>query len=140
MMAAVEDPPDAIAVYGTLRRGQRNHRLLGGAQFLGIGYVSGALFDMPQTPLREYAYPALVEGPGRVAVEVYRLPGDEVLAALDALELYDPSDEAGSEYLRRAVAVFEGPVSRAYAYLYHGAREELGGAIATGDWLASLED
>jgi gamma-glutamylcyclotransferase (GGCT)/AIG2-like uncharacterized protein YtfP len=129
---------DAIAVYGTLRRGQRNHRLLEGAEFLGIGYVSGALFDMPQTPLREYAYPALVEGPGRVAVEVFRLDSDETLAALDVLELYDPLDEAGSEYLRRTVAVFDGPVSRAYAYLYHGPREELGDPIGTGDWLASL--
>lgn len=69
--------PEAIAVYGTLRRGQRNHGLLAGAQFLGTGFVIGALFDVPRTPFR------------------------------------------------------------AYAYLYHGAREELGDPIATGDWLAS---
>jgi gamma-glutamylcyclotransferase (GGCT)/AIG2-like uncharacterized protein YtfP len=132
---------DAIAVYGTLRRGQRNHRLLAGAEFLGAGFVSGALFDMPRTLLREYAYPALVESSdGRVAVEVYRLASDEMLAALDALEQYNPSDEAGSEYLRRTVDVFECSVSRAYAYLYHGARDELGDPIATGDWLASLTE
>ncbi len=137
-MPMTDEPPEAVAVYGTLRRGERNHRLLDGAQFLGTGLVAGALFDMPRTPRREYAYPALVEASdGRVAVEVYRLVSDEMLANLDALELYDPSDEASSEYLRRIVAVFDCSVSRAYAYLYHGTPEELGDPIATGDWLAS---
>jgi gamma-glutamylcyclotransferase (GGCT)/AIG2-like uncharacterized protein YtfP len=129
---------EAVAVYGTLRRGQRNHRLLDGAQFLGTGFVTGALFDVPRTPFREYPYPALVEASGgRVAVEVYRLASDEMLATLDALELYDPADEASSEYLRRMVPVFGCSVSHAYAYLYHGAPEELGDQISTGDWLAS---
>jgi gamma-glutamylcyclotransferase (GGCT)/AIG2-like uncharacterized protein YtfP len=133
-------PPPIIAVYGTLRRGEPNADLLSGARDLGVGRIVGRLHEMPRTAERAYAYPALVlEGVGEVGdvvVEVYELGDPAKLAAIDALEVFDPDDVAGSEYVRRLVDVLDGPVATAWIYTYNGPPEAMGDRIPDGDWVA----
>jgi gamma-glutamylcyclotransferase (GGCT)/AIG2-like uncharacterized protein YtfP len=133
----VPDRPILLAVYGTLRRGERNAAFLAGARFLGPAVVRGRLHEMPRSALRGYAFPAyLREGSGRVAVEVYALRDAAMLTAVDELEAFDPSDEAGSQYVRREVPLEGGPSATAWVYVYHGPGGELGDVIPAGDWVA----
>ena len=109
---------------------------MAGATLLGQGTIEGALYDVPRRPFRPYAYPALVSEPRlRVVVEVYRLTGADMLTRLDALERYDPADEAASQYVRRDVAVSDGPADSAWVYFYRGEPVELGELIESGDWV-----
>lgn len=136
--------PLVVAVYGTLRTGDRNHYLLDGAEPLGTAWIRGVLFTVPTAPYRPYAYPALVvPGAGRVAVELYRLTGQTMLDALDLLELYVPGSDADSQYLRRMVPVFDhepvpggSPITVAATYLYNGPAGDLGDRIDSGNWMS----
>lgn len=69
-----------LFVYGSLMRGQAEHRLLGAARALGgCRTAEGfALLDLGE-------YPALVEGEGSVAGELYEID-DATLARLDEYE------------------------------------------------------
>jgi len=132
-------PPIVLAVYGTLRRGEWNAPLLDGASFVGTGRVAGLIREMPPTASREYAYPSLVlDGGGSVVVELYELADPAALAAADILEAYDPADEAGSEYVRRAVEIVDGPIDQAWIYVYNGPAGDMGEVIVGGDWTAHV--
>jgi GntR family transcriptional regulator/MocR family aminotransferase len=134
--AAGQEARPVIAVYGTLRRGERNHALLAAAELLGTGTIRGRLWALDATAERAYGYPALVAGEGEpVVVELYRLAAASDLRRLDDLEAYDPADEAGSEYLRRRVTVDRGPVASAWAWVM--ARPVPADAVPLpgGDWV-----
>jgi gamma-glutamylcyclotransferase (GGCT)/AIG2-like uncharacterized protein YtfP len=129
--------PTALAVYGTLRRGEPNDSLLSRARYLGTGRIAGRMSEMPRTAEREYAYPSLIlDGTGEVVIELYELSDPALLEAADALEAYDPADVAGSEYVRRLVPIIDGPVASAWVYVYNGPRDAMGEPIPGGDWVA----
>jgi gamma-glutamylcyclotransferase (GGCT)/AIG2-like uncharacterized protein YtfP len=79
-------------VYGSLRRGERHHDELQGAEFLGQARTA------PRYALtRLGAYPALVAGNGVVSGELYRVSA----ALLERLDVFE-----GAAY-RRATALLE---------------------------------
>ena len=66
---------------------------------------TGGSLEMARTAERPYRIRrSSTDDRGTVVVELYALPDPAILAAADALEAFDPADEAGSEYVRRSVA------------------------------------
>ncbi|MEN8188454.1 MAG: gamma-glutamylcyclotransferase family protein [Thermodesulfobacteriota bacterium] len=74
-----------LAVYGTLKSNQANHRLLSGAEFIGYGV---SVEKYPMTDNEHTTYPFLFEAPGvgcQVKMEVYDV-GEQTLKQLDIYE------------------------------------------------------
>ncbi len=121
-----------VFVYGTLRQGQGNHRLLAAAQFLGV-------YRTDQHAPREHfvlvdcgAFPALVpvaDDAPDVVGELYTVDDDE-LARLDALE------GVPHLYERRMIDVVDDETGcRAVAWTYYQPETRRRPVIASGDWL-----
>lgn len=69
-----------IAVYGTLKKGESNHILLGDSELLGTGRTLPGYYMLDLGH-----YPAIIPGNHRIKVEVYEV-SESVLARLDRLE------------------------------------------------------
>ncbi len=110
-----------IFVYGTLLRGEVNHGLLEGAEWVGEHRTEPRF-----TLVHLGAYPGLIAG-GRTAVfgELYRVDS-RGLRMLDALEDYPRL------YARRLLGTAFG---RAWTYVYRGPVRDRP-AIPSGDWRA----
>jgi gamma-glutamylaminecyclotransferase len=114
-----------VFVYGTLLRGEVNHRLLGEAEFLGP-HRTASCFSLYLLG----AYPGAVRGGGTaIQGEVYAVDGAG-LRRLDRLEDYPEL------YDRRRLS---SPYGCAWIYLYRGPVRDRP-VIPAGDWRAFAAD
>jgi gamma-glutamylcyclotransferase (GGCT)/AIG2-like uncharacterized protein YtfP len=99
-----------VAVYGTLKRGLRNHHWLQDADFLGTDSLTTArLYDLGP-------YPGAKPEPSRgIDIEVFRVDA-RLLADLDRLEGYRVRQPRRGVYDRAIHATAFGP---AWLYLYN---------------------
>ena len=100
-----------LVAYGTLRR--RSQYRLGYSvgsclKFYGYGLLRGLRFAQRE-------YPAVLEQPGLVQVEIFRVLNESVWAILDRYEGYDPGIGKHSLFVRKAVALVR---PRIYAWVY----------------------
>jgi len=119
-----------VFVYGTLRSGEAGFAELGLGELvetLGPATVAGTLYDLGE-------YPGALLGSGAIISGELLLPRDEaVLALLDAYELFDPADPAGSEYRRVQTATKDDGI-KIWIYVYNFPLENAR-LIPGGDWL-----
>ncbi|NNV05092.1 gamma-glutamylcyclotransferase [Geobacillus sp. C56-T2] len=128
-----------VFVYGTLRIGGRNHRLIANyVQSVRKVTVKGRLFHLPA------GYPAMVDGNGTVHGEMFELSDPEaVLALLDQLEGYHGPGEL-NHYERITVVATDadGNTYTCYAYVYPQEQEEWltqhAQLVFGGDWMTFL--
>lgn len=136
MSLATPDSTTLLAVYGTLRRGFRNHHLvLGRADWVGPARLSGRMLHIGG-PRRPYSYPGYLPAPsGAVVAELLHVTDPTLWPELHDLETYHPDDPAASEYLL-APAFATRPDGRSlpcvtYVYNAHDGSWPL---VPDGDW------
>jgi gamma-glutamylcyclotransferase (GGCT)/AIG2-like uncharacterized protein YtfP len=100
-----------LAVYGSLRRrslAKQRFFVLRDLQFYGYGILRG-LF------LIQNGYPAVLEQPGQVRVEIFRVEREGILEELDRYEGYLPALGSRSLFYRKEVDLIR-PEIRALVY------------------------
>jgi len=125
-----------IFVYGTLRKGDGNHRFLEGEEFVGNTATEGELFSLGRIPGAHFG-----PGLGLIQGELYKI-GPATLNRLDSLEGYHPERPELSMYVRRKVPLWrdgkaDGPEVWAYEYRTPGTKSP---RIPHGDWMRYLRD
>lgn len=117
-----------VAVYGSLRKGLGNSRLLEGSKYVGE-------FDTkPEYDLYSVggAYPGMVkDGSTSIKMEVYEV-NEYTANRLDILESYQPGNESENHYNKIRI---ETPFGEANTYIYNYPTQRLV-KVESGDWLS----
>lgn len=90
-----------LFVYGTLKRGYGNHRLMYGAEYLGNGFIKDfVVHDFGRCPGIRPSEGGVVHG------ELFEVP-DDILPRLDRLEGHYPDNPERSLYRRTETRCYE---------------------------------
>lgn len=114
-----------VAVYGSLRYGLHNHRLLSEAKYIG---TTTTVDDVTMYSLGAFPSLSLTVGGNKAVVEVYEVD-KQTLEDLDSLEGFNGKGQ-GNFYDRSVVKTKD----LGEAFIYH--IEEVGGVVVeSGDWV-----
>lgn len=117
-----------IAVYGTLRKGFGNHRVLGDSKLIDSGLTK------EKYKLTASGIPFVTQNEkiSNVRVEVYEV-SDAQLPIVDGLEGYNPKNHEGSWYKRTPISVTLDNGDDVEASIYFG-DEDASTLIKSGDY------
>lgn len=110
-----------VAVYGTLRRGEGNHGLMRGAEFVGEADINGfAMHSLGGFPA---IYP---QEDTIIKAEVYRVSDNQLEGPLDSLEGHP-------NWYRRVL--IDTPYGQAWVYVMQSDRYKGYPVVESGDWV-----
>ena len=121
-----------VAVYGSLREGLHNHRVLKNAD----AKKQGSFISEPKFTLIDLGqYPGLYEGGvTSIIFEVYEVD-DAGLISVNRLEGYTPGSNSNNFYDRITI---DTPYGKAYTYIYQPKPDEPK-VVIEGDWKSHVE-
>lgn len=109
-----------IFVYGTLKKGFSNHKLIERAKYIGDSKIDN--FDIFKVGYRG-SFPAIVKGEGEVFGEIYELPFSN-LKTVDRLEGYEGKKCSNNLYDRELIKVkMCDKIIDAYVYIWNKNRD-----------------
>lgn len=114
-----------IIVYGTLRKDQEFHHMLGGAPQIGADVLIG--YDMFSVDW----YPTILPGKGTVSVECYEID-DNLLEIIDRFEGYFGENHSDNEFERQIID--HERWGRCWIYMKLDSLPQNAIPILSGDW------
>lgn len=118
-------PGDYIFVYGTLRKDERANRMMRKCEYMGEDRIVGRIYDLGSFPGMKTVTRVFNTEEPIVVGDVYQIPDEDVINALDYYEGY-PS------LYNRIVTYSESGMS-VWVYVFNGHASE-GTLIESGDW------